>query len=1089
MFKWGTLTLVLLGIAAIPFFYGRIDNVIRCEAQDCLAEYFPGMRVVVRGATLEEGQGIELRDVSIIDESDTGAVELLRIESVFVSCRADWEELLHREVDISHVELVEPTLCLVRGSDGSWRGMEALQQEFTPGGRPIPSISVIDGTIEIRDEIEQRFQASNASNMQRVTPLAVRLRDVDFYVDSRTEREGELAFRGSFGGDFVEDLDFAGTVLLGTGQWNINGNARTLELSRDIMAAYPLEFGDLPPELASLSAIVDARFEVASDETAPWGCRFAVHGTLSNGQFDDPRLERPLSKMRTTFHLDQDNYSLTGLTAECGDATFLLDCRHERYLEHGPLHIKARARDFELTSGVRYFLPSEMAAKWDEYSPSGRVHLDAELDYIDGRWISRGVRIECLDVGFAHVQVPFNISEGRGVITLGADEQLIVDLLIHTSGTPIRIGGTIRQALSTPHGLIEVGAEEVPIDDKLMAMLSPKSRAVVESLHSKGKIQIGATIQNLRPGAPFETDLRIRMNGLSVSYEKFMYPLTDVHGLLHMRNDRWVFSELTAKHGSAFITGYGGLTPTGPDSREFVIALQSERLPLDQALRDAFQNESMRRLWDDFSVTGAAKVRTEIRYSSNSTGLDVAIDATSVSKETSIQPAWFPYQLEQLEGQFSYRDGQVVVRGMRGKHDDVQVASDVVCDFRPDGSWQLFVSNLAVDQLHVDRDFLATAPEPLKDAVAPLNLDGPLNLSGRVLLAKAPNPSKEFRVDWDLRVALHQVDCNVGFPVSDVCGGLSLLGCHADGQFHCGGRLDIDSLVYKNVQLTHLTGPFRIQQERILLGVSAPSNATLPCRFNKPKPDTRPPGVRPTEKPESVMANVFAGNAYVDGWVGIGGRQTYQLYTRVHGVQLANAVRDMAMPNKKVGGTINGAAEITGQGRNLHLLRAKGNLELRQGDIYQSPIMLSVLRNVSMRNTDRSTFSDADIRFRVEGGRVLLEDIVVHGSTISMKGSGEMDFDENIKLRLGTRLGRDMGQPGILRQALGTLGEQFVVFDVTGTLSEPQVVRNTLPGVREAFEQLQNDLQPIGAAVPPAPPTGHNAAEPATQPLPFWGLR
>ena len=72
-----------------------------------------------------------------------------------------------------------------------------------------------------------------------------------------------------------------------------------------------------------------------------------------------------------------------------------------------------------------------------------------------------------------------------------------------------------------------------------------------------------------------------------------------------------------------------------------------------------------------------------------------------------------------------------------------------------------------------------------------------------------------------------------------------------------------------------------------------------------------------------------------------------------------------------------------------------------------------------------------------------------------------MNFDQEIQLRLGARLGgRKNPTVPILRELLGAAGEQLVILEVDGTLSSPEVTRKPFPGITEALEQLQGDEAP-----------------------------
>ena len=70
--KWGMMLCVACAVVAVPYFYQRMDEEIRRRVEARLAQQYPDLGVSVRSAQLVEGQGIEIRGVSIREPRHVG---------------------------------------------------------------------------------------------------------------------------------------------------------------------------------------------------------------------------------------------------------------------------------------------------------------------------------------------------------------------------------------------------------------------------------------------------------------------------------------------------------------------------------------------------------------------------------------------------------------------------------------------------------------------------------------------------------------------------------------------------------------------------------------------------------------------------------------------------------------------------------------------------------------------------------------------------------------------------------------------------------------------------------------------------------
>ncbi len=114
--------------------------------------------------------------------------------------------------------------------------------------------------------------------------------------------------------------------------------------------------------------------------------------------------------------------------------------------------------------------------------------------------------------------------------------------------------------------------------------------------------------------------------------------------------------------------------------------------------------------------------------------------------------------------------------------------------------------------------------------------------------------------------------------------------------------------------------------------------------------------------------------------------------------------------------------------------RGTGAIRLFEADIYEIPVMLALLKLLSIRQPDTTAFTNSEIDFRVQGEHVYLDRINFYGDAISLKGSGEMDLDRRIDLKFYSLVGRGELDMPIVRAVVRQASKQLLLIHVTGTL-------------------------------------------------------
>lgn len=554
-----------------------------------------------------------------------------------------------------------------------------------------------------------------------------------------------------------------------------------------------------------------------------------------------------------------------------------------------------------------------------------------------------------------------------------------------------------------------------------------------------------------------------------MKYDRFPYPIQNIRGELVMTDGRWTFRNLEGSNGPGRIRLEGYMNPTIDGTEhgiELGLNISGVNIPLQDELRDCLSPQSAT-LWKQLQPQGSIDLVTEVRYVSAAKTTDIHVRAEPVNDTCSLQPAAFPYRLEKVRGVFVYRKGHIDLGNVRAVHDRTPFAANGSCDFDEDGNWHLKLERLTVDRLRADRDLVGALPAKIKKTVLDLNPTGTVNLSGSVDVYGTANADAPLRKIWNLSLDVNQGGLDVGPRLENINGTIRLFGESPakDGQeVGCHGTLAIDSLTFKDLQLTRLQGPIWVDTKRVLFGAAA-----------EPPPQAGRP-------PHRVTGEMFGGFVEADGWVvqgdaAQGGEPMYSLQAVLTGADLKRIALENIPGKKQLNGKVQASVQLrnfdrlpngtfVSTGRGIHGIRGGGQVRLTQADIYELPLMVSLLKILSIKRPDANAFSTSDISYRIEGDHVYLDKIAFIGDAISLDGAGEMGFDTTIKLTFRAIVGRSDWQIPVVKNMMGAASGQFLQIHVDGTLADPKMTREILPGVNKALQEVQNGVQSIDRPPP-----------------------
>jgi hypothetical protein len=1043
---------LVAGVVAALTLYSQFDEEIRCHIQARFDKHYRprGLKVQIRSTELVKGVGIRVRGLSIAEPGAAGPhPEIFHVEEAMLECSTELKDLIDGNPQVRRVTIRRPTLWMTHRPDGSWSTAKLLP---TPqlGDHP-PEVKVEGGgVIEIFDPLRSPASTLVLRDVNlSLTPEPTKASPLPLEKGQREKGSQVRRLKGMFSGDGFRNVEVEGLVDLQKPGFSIRGQAEAVEISPELHNSLPGPLGAKLSGLPGLRGQANVRFTLSYDPAANVPLQYDVTGRFFRGRIDDARLPHAISDIRAAVHIDNGGFAIDDFSARSGQASLRMTLRRSGFAPDSPMSLAAELRQFDLDRALLDCLPSWAREQWYKYRPAGEVDADVKLTF-DGRTWRPEAAVRCLNVSFTHYKLPLRLDHGRGTLDL-KDDQLKLKLKAYRGREEINLSADVAHPFTAPTGSFKATGDNIQIDEALLDALPEKPREVARSLNPSGAVSFEMRIWRDRPDEPMHKHLQLALNRCSIRYVKFPYPISNIRGALDMLDGVWAFSNIDGNNDRARVMCSGSLAP-GLQGNELVLNIVGRNVALGDELRDA-QIPHIQQVWRDMRPAGAVDLSAEVRYLVDTKKFNVGVRIRPQPQSASIEPVHFPYKLDRLQGEFVYRneDNRVDFDLQKGEHGPVAVSSKGSCNFMPDGRWNIRFEGLTANKLRADRDLIQALPERLRKAVVELNPTGTASLRGNLNLERTGRSGEPMQSRWDVRLGLQQSNVQIGgLPVESVHGEVALMGGFDGRQLLSRGELDLDSLKYKDCQFTQVRGPIWIDDGRVLWGacVDQPNNGAVACEATGP--------MRAQRKAE---ASLFGGKFYADGWATLGPEPRYKVLATLADADLAICARDFGSGRNNLRGKILFRADLEGAGRTRNALSGKGDVHLTQGNVYELPVMISLLKLLNLRTPDQNAFSDATINFNIEGEHIYLDGIDFRGDAISLRGKGEMDFQSAVKMTLYAAVGRGELDLPVVKQVFSGASKQIMLIHVDGTLQNPETRREVLPAVKEALQIIGGEQE------------------------------
>jgi len=1026
---------LIAGVGLGIYLFTRMDEEIRLQAEQILAEQFPQLNVSVGGARLVKDRGIALYDLTISETSNTQLQNhLLVVDEIMLECDVQLAELAKGKVAIDRVVIRHPQLWISRRTSGSWN-----LESFLPlptFGKARPKIVIKDAQIAIRDE-----------GLAELPPFLLREINLTVAPASGLALQQPLKIDGMWGGPNVKRGELHAQVDLAKQTFRVATKFEQFRITPAIQAwiaaRAPAMLGR-----ATLDGRIDGNLSVqhhyGAEGVVP---RFQSQLRLTGGRFEDPRLPRPLTKLSCDLQCDQDGMKIQELRGNLGSARVVMQLQRRGWNSNASLAMGLRVENLPLERQLYTSLPTVVKDQWDKYQPTGIVGGELQLTF-DGKNWHPVAMLRGHELAFESDKFRYRLSDGSGTIRYTPREanqpaQLDLDLVGHGGGQPLKIVGQVFDPRPGATGWVEITGQNVDIEHRMIKALPEKARKVIRSMHPTGKFHVRWKLERKQLGQlKPDTWLQLELADCQVKYDKFPYPLSGIHGKILAENNRWTFRDLVSG-GSRKVQCQGYLRPKGT-GKELSLQFTGQQILLDDDLRQALP-ESVRKAWSEIRPRGRVDLMATVDHETGFAKPSIRATVHPLPESATIQPKFFPYLLEQVAGAFHYQEGQVRLSDIRARHGPTTIRTNGSGTFGTDGAWQFELTDLSVDRLAVRRDLIVAMPPKMQKLLDGLKPTGHFRLhDGTLRFSKSDDALATVDSRWDVVLDCLQTDLQVGLDLRNVHGSIRLVGEHVAGRGSTQGELALDSATFQDIQFTNIRGPLWVDETSCRLGRWATEIQRQPAR--------------------RLTAQVYGGDLVGDGWATFDGLPEYGAQASLAGADLRRMMTERFRSQQPFPGKLSATINLRGRGRSLDNLVGDGNVKITDANIYELPVLVGMLKVLRNSTPNTTAFNQCDVKYRIQGRHIDLDQLDFLGDAVSLFGKGYTNFDHQLKLVFHGTVGRNDFRIPFVKNVFANASQQIMQMYVDGTVTDPQIHTQAFPGINNLIQQIQDDLD-VGGEV------------------------
>jgi hypothetical protein len=1069
-----SLVLLIAGTAiGALFLYRSLTNPteVRERVLDVLHARLPGATVSLESARLHLLGGISINELHLASRKGVEKAEFAYVPHATI--RHDKEKLSKGELAVKSIDFPKAKLHVTRGTDGTWNVNADILAEPDPR-QLVPTMVFKQATLVIEDHFVP------------ATLPPLKIRDLDLTI--MNDPLPTLVFQGAGTTDLGGKVQVRGSWGRSSHEFALSLEALDFTIGPDLVERLSGCCPQLADHARQLSGIgrIQADLRYRPGATVPWS--HDVRFQLSGGKLCHAKIPFLLENLEARCRCTNDALTIEQLTARSGDMRVEAALRLRSLSSAADLDGSAKIEHLSVCSEVFKTLPPKLQTIQHDYGPTGFADIAFDFKRRDGHW-----RECCLiyphDASILCAKFPYQLHRVTGLIEHRLDEItpgqetecLSLDLVGYTASrvasapgdnlsppSPLPIGArgeqteTMASRISLSPGEREVhingkiegkapaavdvtiSGKDIPIDDKLSgALVKPELLKIVHSFSPAGLADIEAHILRTQGSANFDNRFFIHFHDALMSYEAFPYPIENLSGTLEIRPDYWEFRDFCGTHNGATFR-CRGRSDRRPGGGELSVTIQGSHVPLDCELEAAIQKDALKRAWKTLAPGGPMDFEAQVHRTPENPEPEISV--TLVPRQCTISPAFFSYPLTDLTGTIYYHQHQVELSKMQARHGRTSVSVEKAkVVLKPDGGVSVDMAELACDPLVTDEDLMQALPPAVRKTVGALQSENPFALRTRLTVDVPEDKSVATNVYWDGELDLNDATLAAGVQMQHVTGKLCCRGSYQGGMRELLGNIELR-------QASLFGQPLRNLHSLVRVVPAEPDRVCLP----------------------NLTAQLFGGD--VGGWVRVDyhdGLQ-YDVNLTASQIKLEELEHQNRLgPKARLSGLAGARLFLHGQGADVHGLEGNGVIDVPNGKMCNLPLLLPLLKVLSLRLPDDTAFEEAHVVFGIHGDRVEFRRLDLYGDAVSLSGQGSMNLNgSDLNLDFFAVWARALQfMPPVIDQIPAKFGQALLKIKMRGDVrGKVECTKVLLPPVVEPLKQFIDRVRsrPSGGG-PPAP--------------------
>ncbi len=1034
-------------LAAVLYEAWTSPSATRRQVLDKLSEKFIGATITLESARLRLLGGIALGELRMARRDDLDKGDFLYVPSAVIY--HDKEQLLGGKLAIRKIELSRPRLRVVRERGGRFN-LKGLLGPVRLDER-VPTIVLHQATVLVEDR-----DAAPGS------PL-LEIRDVEMTL--RNDPLPTLNLEGGGRSDVAGPVHFSVRLHRESNAASVRLELPGVPLGPALVQRLSAVVPEAAVHLRQLEATgkIGAQLAYLPGASQPWA--YDVTAEVKDGSFRHARLPLPLEEARGSLHLVNGQVPFARLEGRCGPGRIELTLKDAVVPNRPPTCLDDLAREVEIRVDHLPVTPELLAqlppchAIQEDYSPRGPVSLVHTLAHSgDGRWRKHWtIRPEGMAGEFSHFRYP--LQGVRGVIESDAtsehEHRVSVNLTARAAGRPVTIKGEVSGEKPYTGVDFTIEGTNVVLDDTLFRALPAKSQDLARKFLPEasreqglrawpmGQANLKVFIRRPRGQVKFANRYVIAFHDTAVKYDLFPLSLEGVSGILDIQPDHWECRDFRGTHKGGEIRFEGRSFRAEADPAEggpaegrvehpdrVKVNIQGKDVPLDRDFEQALAppespgRQALQNTWRTLALQGRMSFAAEVvDQPDQPQEIDVAVRVNGCT----MQPAFFPYLLDQVSAAVRYAHGRVELGTVTARHGPATLGmKSGLIVLKPGGGFQGWFDGIQGKGLVPDADFLKALPPAMGKGLEPLHLEQPLDVSTSLTI-DAPRDGDRLKVWWDGEAGLHNAALTAGVRLTGVNGQIA---CHG---YHNGRAIEGLTGDLFLEQATVLNQPFRNLHARVQVLPGSPEVLRL----------------------ADLKADLFGGTLGGEARVEFGPALRYEVLLEALQVRLEEFARHNLGKEADVQGPARAALYLSGEGSDLSGLRGNGRLQVDNGKMYRLPLLLDLLKAFGLRMPDRTAFEEARVTFAIDGPVVRIGQLDLFGNAVSLRGQGTVNLDgSDLNLDFNADWGRvqQVLPPGIsdLAQAAS---DQMLRIKMRGKVGTVHFEKELLPGVIDPLKK------------------------------------